>query len=94
MEDDYTRASTRPCRDPECSGVAEPEQDQDHCTYWACPECGYEFGHVLIGKGEDETCQIGVPEEIRKAASAPMQAALAEQTKGLPMLQIGKRSSE
>jgi len=85
-------AGPQPCGDPECSGVAEPEQDGD-CAYWACPECGYEFGYQLLGTGskEDGSCQIGVPESIRRAASAPAQRAFDEQTPGVFIGQIGKR---
>lgn len=84
--------SVRSCGDPECSGQAEPEQDGEHCSYWACPECGFEFGYELMSPDSDEgACQIGVPENIRRAASAPAQRVFDEQTRGLPVVQIQRR---
>ncbi len=74
----------RPCGDPECDGTASWEQDGDHCTYWACEECGYEFDYQQIVPQEG-TCQVGIPESIRRAVGG-----LPQQHKGLPLLQIGR----
>lgn len=77
------------CRDPECPGVAEPEQDGD--TYFhACVECGYEFNFRIIRTttvAGTDTCAIGVPESVRRSASI---------TPGgdLPLLQIGRRRAD
>ncbi len=79
--------SEQPCGDPECGGVATFEQDGDHCTYWACEECGFEFGFEMLAQ-TDDSCQIGVPEQIRRAASMPAQRVLDD---GKPILQIGRR---
>jgi hypothetical protein len=78
------------CGDPECGGTATLEQDGDHCTYWACEECGFEFGYELISQ-QDETCQIGVPESIRRQASAAANAVFDD---GKPILQIGRRPTD
>jgi hypothetical protein len=63
-----------PCRDPECAGVAEVEVDGDH-RYFECMECGFCFGYERISVSTDETCAIGVPEDLRRSASAPMEQA-------------------
>jgi hypothetical protein len=64
-----------PCGDPECAetgGRAEPESDGE-LRYYACTECGFEFGYEMTRQPEG-TCQLGVPEEVRRAASfAPVQ---------------------
>lgn len=80
----------RPCADPECSGVAELERDGEHCTYWACSDCGFEFDYQLTDS-EDPTCQIGVPEPVRRLASQAAQRVLDD---GKPVLQIGRRPPE
>lgn len=76
------------CADPECGQVAEPEQDGD-LHYWACTGCGYTFGFIQITQpfhaDSDGTCSVGVPETIRRAASAPMHRALG------PLHSIGIR---
>lgn len=41
-----------------CPGVAEPEQDGD-VVYFACPECGGEFGHRRAEQGA--FCAAGLP---------------------------------
>ena len=63
-----------PCRDPECDGIAEVEVDGDH-RYYECMECGFAFGYQRISVSTDETCAIGVPEDLRRSASAPMEQA-------------------
>lgn len=57
----------QPCRDPECSGVAEPEVDGAY-RYLECVECGYQFAYERVDL-PDDTCGLGVPEEIRRMAS-------------------------
>jgi hypothetical protein len=56
---------------PSCWGPAEPEDDGE-TRFWACadPECGYEFGHLRL-PAADPSCQLGVPEHVRRAASPP-----------------------
>jgi len=65
-----------PCGDPECAetgGMAEPESDGE-LRYYACVACGYEFGYEMTRQPEG-TCQLGVPEEVRRIASrVPVQS--------------------
>jgi hypothetical protein len=68
---------------PSCAELAEPEQDGD-LTYYAC-SCGYEFGYQHIAEQQDSSCQLGVPEDIRRAAQPAPEAS------SLPLLQIGRR---
>lgn len=59
-----------PCHDPECAeagGMADPESDGE-LRYYACTSCGFEFGYELAAQ-DAGACQLGVPEEIRRAAS-------------------------
>lgn len=66
-----------PCRDPECTGQAEEEVDGD-VRYRVCQACGFEFAYERIEVGgEQGVCQIGVPEELRRAVSGPMEEAIA-----------------
>jgi hypothetical protein len=58
---------------PACGELAEPEQDGD-LTYYACG-CGNEFGYQRVVQ-EDSSCQLGVPEEIRKGYSLAHAAVL------------------
>jgi hypothetical protein len=76
----------RPCRDPECTGIAEAEIDGDH-KYFACGECGYEFGHTKIAGNimSDENCGIGVPESLRRRASEGMAGAMEQDRKAQPV---------
>jgi hypothetical protein len=64
-----------PCGDPECAetgGRAEPESDGE-LRYYACTTCGFEFGYEMTRQSEG-TCQLGISEEVRRAASiAPAQ---------------------
>jgi hypothetical protein len=88
----------RPCFDPDCAGVGEPEQDGDH-KYWTCTTCGNDFGFVkmptaVLAEDQDGNCSIGVPEEIRRASSAPMQRAMAGEQSRQPVdlgISIGRR---
>jgi hypothetical protein len=65
------------CRDPECDGTAELEMD-GLTRYYSCATCGFEFGYERV-RQEVDTCAVGVPEGLRRAASGPMEQALAEQ---------------
>lgn len=78
---------------PSCGGPdAEPEQDGD-VAYFVCAEnCGFEFGwHRITTQNTDEHCAVGIPEAVRRRASAPAEHALAASQP--PLLQIGKRPS-
>lgn len=83
---------SRPCGDPECSGVAEPEGDAD-LRYYACSECGFEEGWQQTTTSlvvQDDHCSIGVSAEVRRAASEPMEKAMRQRAAGAPVpLQIG-----
>lgn len=71
------------CRDPECDGSAELEQDGD-IRYFACAECGFEFDYQRLAVQVESACPVGVPEEIRRRTSpAPVRAPV--------LLQIGMR---
>lgn len=77
----------RPCPDSDCVGVAEPEADGD-LRYHACTQCGDEFGFERVVsqvRVDDGSCSLGVPAEVRRAVSAPMEKAQARQQ---PLLQI------
>lgn len=75
-------AQSRPCGDPDCEGVAEPEGDQE-LWYYVCDECGFEFDYqkVTTEVVSVEGCSRGIPADVRRAASAPMERALGEQAK-------------
>ena len=51
---------------PACGDCAQPEQDGD-LIYHACG-CGHEFGYRRLPQ-QESTCQIGVPEDVRRQAS-------------------------
>lgn len=57
----------QPCPDVDCGGVAEPEVDAGY-SYYECGECGFQFGYARMDQ-PDETCALGIPEAIRRAAS-------------------------
>ncbi len=80
------------CADPECSGAAEPEQDGEH-AYYECADCGYVFGFTRTSPALQPAgaCAVGVPEDIRRAASQPMTNAVAASSP-LPLLSIGRRT--
>ena len=64
---------TRSC--PGCGSEAEPEDDGE-VRYWACPECGYEFGYLLVR--QDNECQLGVPVQVRRAAPASRSSTVTD----------------
>lgn len=77
------RDTAIPCYEPTCPGVAEPEQDGSY-RYHACVECGYCFNYEAIPTPGTDTCAIGVPEAVRRAADIrpPL------------LLQIGRRHDD
>lgn len=104
---DPVQAEMRDCADPECleengPRMAEPEQDGDH-SYYICTVCGYEFGwgkvqSQTMAVEQDGSCQVGIPETIRRSASAGMENAMAsaarEEARTKPVdlgLKIGRR---
>ena len=88
------------CLDPDCitdvgaRSVAEPEHDGDY-RYYCCTTCGHTFGFVqstsyAIAAQNGGFCAVGVPEDVRRAASAPMEHSIAAAQPG-PLLTIGRR---
>ncbi len=60
---------------PDCGGPAEPEEE-DGLRKYVCTACEYEFGFQLLQQAEPEgSCQLGVPEEVRRRASVPPRAS-------------------
>lgn len=79
-------------------GLVEPELDGSH-RYWECPECGYAWGYERIEEGVrlEGNCSLGVPESVRRAASAPTERAIAEERRAQPVelgLTIGRRKDD
>lgn len=73
------QVDAQPCFDPECGGLAEPEIDGT-VRYLECQECGSTFGFVKVQNPvKVESCALGVPEDVRRAASAPMEGAMMDQ---------------
>jgi hypothetical protein len=79
-------AEVRDCGDPDCvgggKGTAEPEQDGDH-KYWICQVCGFEFGwerleSQTMAVSQDGSCSVGIPTEVRRAASGAHDRAAAQ----------------
>lgn len=75
-----TQAESRPC--PVCGALTEPELDGDHryyeCEADDCEAGGYTWGYERIADGvRIESCQLGIPESVRREASAPMEQAIA-----------------
>jgi hypothetical protein len=58
---------SRPC--PQCGEAAVPELDRD-LKFWACPECGAEFGYVRV-VSPDPVCAAGLPVEVVAGAAQP-----------------------
>jgi hypothetical protein len=72
-----------PCRDPDCDGLGEEEVD-GNVRYRVCQSCGFEYAYERVEiAGDQEVCAIGVPEELRRAASGPMEQAMAP--KSIPL---------
>lgn len=99
------QADAKPCANPECptldpestvfNSLVEPEVDGDH-RYYECEECGYAFGYERVGEGirVEGACAAGVPESVRRAASAPMEGALADEKKSQPVPVTIRRRGE
>ena len=94
---DVARPCPLRCQDEHgLHGVAEPEQDGEH-RYHECTNCGYAFGwarvDVLSVQVKSEgSCAVGVPEDLRRRASAAMNAALAADAE--PLFTIGRRPDD
>ena len=74
-----TEEDDQHCIYDDCPGVPESEMDGGY-FYFSCPECGSEWGYrQLPSKVDDESCGIGVPVDVRRAASTPMEAAIAQE---------------
>lgn len=74
---------------------AEPEYDDTH-QWKECVTCGYQTAYVQtdavsVGGGGD-SCQVGIPESVRRAASSHAEKAIAKQAASAPVpLTIGRR---
>lgn len=79
MDPTPIESQTVPCFDPSCPGTGEPEQDGEH-LYYTCSDCGNDFGWERAPQptaiDADGACAIGVPADLRRAASAGMEQAL------------------
>lgn len=76
-----------PMTPDECerSEVVEPEIDGEH-MYYECPDCGYAWGYQRVeGLSVEGNCAIGVPEEVRREASAPMEQAMRKEQQKQPV---------
>lgn len=71
------------CGDPDCEGLAEPEQDGD-MTYHACRVCGYEFNYQRIE--QVDTCAAGIPVDALQQFVRPVPQPV--------LLQIGRRNAD
>ncbi len=79
-----TWTDVEPCGDPECDGLAEPEQDGSY-RYFVCGTCGFCDCYEPV-PAPQSACALGVPATIRAAFPGPPQP--------LPLLQIGRRRDE
>lgn len=88
------------CRFPDCAdeagnpSIAEPEQDGD-LHYHHCPNCGNDFGWrhqpaQTVAANPAGACAVGIPEDLRRRASAGMENALRQQP---PLLQLRRRDA-
>ena len=67
-----------PCANPDCDNeFVEPESDGD-VSYLECEVCGYAWGYRRLEERTriDGSCSLGVPESVRRAASAPAEQEL------------------
>lgn len=71
------QADARACANPECENpMVEPDTDGE-VSYFECEMCGFAFGYQkLPGMRIEGSCALGVPEQVRKAASAPYEKAV------------------
>lgn len=52
---------------PSCGGQAELEEE-DGVRKWCCIACFFEFGFTEVQ--QEDSCSLGVPEEVRRGHSA------------------------
>lgn len=75
MTETYQVERSVKCLDSDCDGSAVQESDFQSgggiLTYWVCGECEMEFGHSLERRPAETggSCQLGVPEPVRRASS-------------------------
>lgn len=80
-----------PCANPDCDNeYVEPEADGD-VTYHECEVCGYAWGYERLQERTriEGACALGVPESLRRAASAPSEQHLSKSSTvslGMPTL--------
>jgi hypothetical protein len=60
----------------ETTTMVEPELDGD-LRYYECHVCGHEWGWERLEAQQENTCSMGVPEDVRRAASAGMEKAMS-----------------
>lgn len=75
--------ATQEC--PLCGAETEPERDGDfhyfECQNEDCEVEAFTWGFIKVqGPQIEGTCSLGVPEDVRRAASAPMENALNPKT--------------
>ena len=76
-----TQTDEAPC--PLCGCMTEPDIDGDHLFYECesddCEVQGYAWGYVKVEEGTriDGSCQVGVPEHVRRQASSGMEKAMS-----------------
>lgn len=90
-------AEEKPCRDPDCPGIAEPEIDGEH-RFWWCTICGFEFDYEIVSDLQTgDSCQAGISEGVRRAfAETPGVAAnpaSVSDPNARPLFQIGRKPS-
>ena len=71
------------CADPDCHGLAEPEQDGD-VTYHACRVCGFEFNYARVI--QPSVCAAGLPIDALHPYVRPVPQPV--------FLQIGRRNAD
>jgi hypothetical protein len=75
-----------PCIDEDCPGKGEVELEND-LVFLECGECGSTWNFTKAPKDGGEFCQLGIPDEVRRVSSAPMEQAIAdsERPKTIPL---------
>lgn len=90
-----TKSQDQPC--PLCGTVTEPELDGQHIYYECqsddCETVGYTWGYQMVQVPDAANdCAIGVPESVRRAASAPVESVIAAEAARQPVpISIGRR---
>lgn len=72
---------------PSCGESAEPEQDGD-VSFYVCG-CGMEFGYTVVS--EDPSCQLGIPEEVRRGGTIPAGIAGSHDHPPVFLGQVGRQ---